>query len=242
MDLFKDKKRDDFDELTQLIEPFMYKYNEIVSMLPDEIELTFDVILSLSGPGFYSVSRRKITEIAMLTAGIKETDLPQNHDTVRMLHEAYEFDIRGNVKFDMSVPEMTGGTIVAVKKAGVKNDEEIKDEMVKYIEKHMISGQMRASDCPAARFHELAESFGFYEEMKKQTTFNGRKRLLRSKITEEFKNNSIRIRDYELGCRFAKWVSAYLKDGNLAALKNIATLKIMSHEDIAIYSINEEEI
>ena len=122
------------------------------------------------------------------------------------------------------------------------NDEEIQDYMFKKMKECMFNGLRKASDCPASRFHELAESFGFLDEMKKCTTFKSRKRLMGEKILACFRDNEVRIRDVELGIRFGTWIAAYLGNGNLAALKNIATLKIVSYENKAIYSIKEELI
>ena len=53
--------------------------------------------------------------------------------------------------------------------------------------------------------------------------------------------NEWNIRDIGLSNRIAKWIKLYLCDGNLAAYTNFCKLKVMTHDDDPIYSIDEEE-
>lgn len=241
MDLFKDKKFEEFDELTQLIEPFIFELNTVLGKVPEENNLSFEDIIKLTDGRIDSrgLNKRDVLEFIYKRNNCDISDM--SYENKREISNCFVFEIIGDCAIDASVPSMTGA-ITLVKTRSQYNDNEIMDYMVNHMSDAMFRGIRKASQTTASRFHEIAESFGFLEEMKKCTAHKQRTRLLKDKIVSCVKDNEIRIRDVNLGIRFGRWINKWLCDGNLAALKNIATLKIVSHADKAIYSINEEQV
>lgn len=243
MDLFKDKKYEGFDELTQLIEPFIFPVNDFISLLPTEVTLSLKDVIAMRGRPVNDSGYTNPLDAIMYYARKERMITAEPDYEVRSLISGrfYKFEIADGTQVDLTNNTMTG-EIKVVRKRGLFDDNEIMALMLDKVNDRLSNNIGKASEVPAARFHELAESFGFLEEMKKRTTFKERKAFLRTQIVDAIKSNEIRIRDYSLAMRFADWVHAFLADGNLAALKNIAMLKIVSHEGKAIYSINEEKI
>jgi hypothetical protein len=65
--------------------------------------------------------------------------------------------------------------------------------------------------------------------------------MLANDAKELIKSKKIDIRDVSLVEKLGKWIELYCVDGNLPALANIAKIKIMSHQNRPIYSIQEQE-
>ncbi len=56
-----------------------------------------------------------------------------------------------------------------------------------------------------------------------------------------FKTNEWKIKDTELANKVGFWIKDYIVDGNLAAYSNFCRLKVMTHKDQPIYSMEEVE-
>jgi hypothetical protein len=81
---------------------------------------------------------------------------------------------------------------------------------------------------------------GCNEDIKNRSA---KKKLIAIKLrlTQIFKTNEWRIRDMALSNKVGFWIAGYISTGNLACLTNLCKLKVMTHNNMPIYSVKEEQ-
>lgn len=240
MSIFDDKKLNEFDELTQLIEPFVFPVNAALNKFPKEVILDYDDICNLNSDGDISGTIYMSTLLTNIDSKLKlDIGFNINHDD--NFKNKFELEIIGGTTIDYANGILTG-EIKLKKQDGTYSDKEIKDIMINEFSQRAFSGIRKQKDAPASRFAELAETCGILSGMKQLRGFGEKKRFIQEHLKGELESNKVRIRDVSLASKYGRWINKYLRDGNMTALKNIALLRIMSYSDKAIYSIQEEQI
>ena len=237
--MFKDKVYEEMDDISKMIEPYQYSVNEELAKFPDEIEVDANM-LSGSMWGIISVRdvlRAKAKDLGLKELSYKAYNIALDFFEFKIVNELGEeleetkFNFRENVILDK---------IVMYKKKIAYEDSDI-EKMVKEalcLELDAFGGYHYFS---ASRLNEVADLFNAHEAIKQRSI---RKKLykLRIHFNNLFESKKLDIRDVGLSTRLGKWIMVYVKDGNLAALNNITRLKIMTHQNKPIYSMEEKDI
>ena len=238
--IFDDKKLNQFDELTQLIEPFVFPINSNLNRFPKVTEITYEDVRNMQD-GSSATSTLYLSTILDYVNKKMKLDIPFNVVSDDNFKKKFSMEIIEGTILNLEEGTMNG-VITIKKEESVYNDKEIKEIMIGNCVSSAFSGIRKQKNAPASRIHELAETMGILSTLKDQRGFSDKVRVLREKIKEELETNRIRIRDVDLAIQYGRWINKFLSDGNMAALKNIALLRIMSHTDKAIYSIQEESL
>ena len=251
------------DELSQLIEPFVYKPNQIIAKLPDTIEVSPEIVIKM----FFNESFRRdngmhTNEITVSHILIfmydnflkdlkdvfskkyeKITNLQHSdiHYTLRTaINDSYDFEIPVNMSYNATTGELMNPQPISI----TKNDDAIidDDKILQMMLSSMVSNAqhgVKVSSFSRSSVHEVCDIFDILEEAKQITAMKKKYRFMLNSIKELIKNNSIRIRDFNLGASVGRWIH-HACLGDTHAMRNLALLKVMSHENKAIYSISQK--
>ncbi len=231
--IFKDKVYQDMEWLEKVCEPIVCDLNDILNKLPDSIEITYDMIVkdSLTYVPSY-LSADIFIETHSLLKTLDWTDK-------KKIVDCFSVVIEGEPILDMEAKTLTGGNIKLVKTKEKFEEKEIQSLIgVKGVGAYLngISHKKVSTD----RLNEILELLG---EDKARRSRSPREKMfaLRVRFMEIMENNEWNIRDVALSNRVSLWVRMYLLEGNLAGYMNFCKLKVMTHEDAPIYSVEGEE-
>jgi hypothetical protein len=232
MSIFKDKVYDEMDDISKLIEPYQCGLNEDLSRFPDRLEVSPDQLESTWGTGVRDIVRKyaKSAELHALSENIWDLD-PNFFQFEIVNSEGEQTDL---LHYNFATKEIDG-KIFLVKKMFCVEDDGVMDIIIKNIQ-NKLSMYSRSAD--SKRINEIADLFNAADIKQRRST--GKKmRYLRDHIVSLVKSKKLDIRDAELATRFSSWILLYVNDGSLPALANITKLKIMTHQNKPIYSIDE---
>lgn len=244
--MFQDKVYDDMDDISKLVEPIECEVNVVLSHIPDEVEVTPQRLQDL----YNSQWGASLSTSGLVDSLLKELDIKT---TVNMYSHAgffFKFEVRSldNEELteveDIRVNFETGvmsHRIFLIKHTIGYDDQTLenmaKSNLTRAIRSHLTSSR----DVNKSRLNELAELFGA-KDVKSSRAYREKVHKFCKHIDSLVDNKKLDIRDLSLCEKFSKWITLYVKDGNLAALNNITRIKIMMHENRPIYSIQEREV
>lgn len=233
MSIFKDKVYEEMDDISKLIEPYQYSLNDDLASFPDQVEVTPDYITSHYSISIRDIVRQKAEELELQTLMNKIWDLDSSFFEFKITDSLGEET--DSVLFDFKARTIDG-KISLIKIKNYLED----DEVVKAI-KSTIDNKLHnySSSYDAKRLNEVADLFNAVN-VSKQRSIRKKMRELRLHIVGLVDSKKLDIRDVGLASRFADWIQLYVENGNLPALANIAKLKIMTHQNRPIYSIDEK--
>jgi hypothetical protein len=163
-----------------------------------------------------------------------------SYEEEKRLFDCFAFEGSKELSIDFENMTMTG-ELKLVKVTQTLEDEDLQKMMgIKGIE----SLAHRRYDNDAATLTRANEILDIIDAPKETTRCRSiRKKVygIRSRLTVIFKDNVWRIRDMELANKVGEWCRDYIEKGNLAALTNLCKLKVMTHNEMPIYSIEEEK-
>jgi hypothetical protein len=237
--MFKDKVYDDLDDISKLVEPYQYKLNEEIVQFPDEIEVTPEMILKCydrswgwSGINTDGIVTSKAEELGLM-------ELRKDYDTKNTFFEIQVKDKEDDeeITIDFETGKMSH-RIFVVKVKDIYDDADLAKKA-----RHNIVGTIKnelwnARRVNKPRLNELADLYGA-EEVKKDRSYKGKVRKFCNHLEGLMDDLKLDIRDIELSKKFGEWIVSYVKDGNLAALNNVTRIKIITHKNRPIYSIEE---
>lgn len=235
MGVFDDKKFEQLDWMTQITETIESKLNEVLVGLPDRFVVDGKRLGEQMGnSAYFGLSVDSV--IYDLMYGV-HTATQFTYDERQMIINCFRFESDPVIEFSATTGEIKG-TIVLVKHTPTLSDEQLQNIMG-----HKGINQIAhiALDDPNFdHMNEILDILGNCEAEKRNRSFNKKLRRITDRMGEIFKNNEWRIRDMELADRIGGWVAQYIVHGNLAALTNLCKLKIMTHNNMPIYSMEEE--
>ena len=141
----------------------------------------------------------------------------------------------------MKLESITGGEVCIVKTINTLSDEDLQPLMGrKGIE---ALGHVRdyRSDAPLERLNEVLDILGNCQETMSNRSVRKKVIRIKERLSEIFKTNEWRIRDMGLANKVGFWIRGYIMNGNLADLTNFCKLKVMTHNNMPIYSVKEEK-
>jgi len=239
-EMFQDKKYKDMDWLAKACEPFVYSFNKIFTALPEEFELTYEYVEekllngSYKNVNFYA-DRVILDEVARMGHSIK------THE-IRILADFYNMEMSDNMSIDLETEEMIG-EIKLKKTKRTFDDKDMASMMVGYADsQYRTALGWNENNLDTKRLNEIIELLELPDSARISRSRKKKARAIQHGLDDIMTTNRFNIKDVDLAFNFCRWVGTYIKTGNVAAFKNVCTLKIMTHEGEPIYSIAEEQI
>lgn len=233
MGVFDDKKFENLDWISQATEPIDSKLNEFLGKIPDEIEINYASYVSLiqmNRSGNLS-TKDLIQYLNLQYCG----GMTLSWDDRSTLSECFEFQMPdGDVVLDFKKGEIVRGSLNIVKTQNTLDE--------KVLETLLGKEGIHSLNCvrvDLSRANEVMELLGKCESGLRSRSPRNKIYAIHNRLTEIFKTNEWKIKDTELANKVGFWIKDYLQDGDLAAFSNFCRLKVMTHKDQPIYSMEE---
>ena len=239
MGVFDDKKFEQLDWMSQITETIESEINGLLARLPDRIEITTDMISEeASSSSFYLTSDRVVQRLLWRT--VRKLGKNLSYDEEQKLASCYKFEVSPDCEIDLEKLKMTG-TINLVKVTQTLPDEALQELMGQQGLEAIRVVSFDSVNPPLDRMNEIMDMLGGCEtEMRNRSA---RKKLvqIRGRLGDILRKNEWRIRDMNLANKIGFWAAGYIEKGNLADFVNFCKLKVMTHNNMPIYSIEEEK-
>jgi hypothetical protein len=236
--MFKDKFYEDMDEISKMIEPYQYSVNEDLSKFPDEVVVDPEDLESPWGISTKDVLRKHARILGLDSLVNKSYDMANDFFEFKIIDEFGEEVEETTLNFKDNV---LSDRIVMVKKKIAYDDSDVEKIAKQTILEGLTFNSWLYRDLDPSRFNEIADLFND-KDTKKQRSVRKKSYSFRIHMANLIDSKKVDIRDIDLCTKFASWILLYIKDGNLAALNNVTRLKIMTHQNKPIYSMEEKEV
>jgi len=227
MGFFDDNVYQDMDWLSKATAPLVFSGIEILAELPDEIPLTKEFLDDCCRP--YSSSIYKGTVLDPML------DNSSYHITWRlkdMIRDCFRFEHNGETQ--LLPKEDVYPEIKLVKHKTSLEEKDILNYVLESISNILHSNHYQHSEA-----NEMLDLLDYNGPARSSRSAKKKRIALISTYRQIIKDDKWLIRDADLMIKIAKWIQEYVTVGNLAALTNVTKLKIMTHKQQPIYSIQE---
>jgi hypothetical protein len=238
MSVFKDKKFEELDWVSQAIEPIDSPLNIYLSQLPDEVDINYDMYIKCIRESGYSTSISVEQIISPMLRSHANRHL--SYQEIDMIIRCFALELSGDsVLIDFEKQEISGGAIKLVKIQFTLDEKDLKNTLgsngIRAI------SEIRRSSLPEglSRANEILDLLGSCEKGFKTRSIGNKCYMISTRVKNLLSNDEWKIKDTELANKIGKWIALYIQDGNLAALSNLCRLKVMTHRDQPIYSMEE---
>jgi len=239
MGVFDDKKFEQLDWMSQMTETIESELNGLLARLPERLELTADSVISFMDSNYNGLSLSPGNVVRHILRTIP--DRPKiSWDDESTLKQCFTLEVDENFTLDLKAGTMSG-KIFLVKNVGTLGDD--------YLQKQMGQDGIQAvarirtdnDSTSLGRANDILELLGNCEEGLKGRSWRKKIHIMRNRLHQIFQTNEWRIRDTTLANKVGTWAAEYIETGNLAAYSNFCKLKVMTHQNMPIYSIEEQE-
>jgi hypothetical protein len=233
MGVFDDKKFENLDWISQATEPIDSKLNEFLGKIPDEIDINYASYVSIiQSDRSGSLSIKDIIQyLNMQYCG----GISLSWDDRSALSDCFEFQMPdGEVIIDFKQGEIKKGSLKIVKTQNTL-DEKVLEGMLGKEGIHSLN-YIRVN---LLRANEVMELLGKCDSGIRSRSPRNKVYAIRARLNDIFKTNEWKIKDTELANKVGFWIKDYIQDGDLAAFSNFCRLKVMTHKDQPIYSMEE---
>ena len=235
MGVFDDHKLEQLDWMTQITETIESDLNTLLAKLPDRTLVTAQDLIENGGSSYLSLSVGNI--IHRVERATSSYDGPAlSWDEQNKLESCFSFEVDGDVEFNLETHTLCG-TITLVKTTQTLSDEDLQPLMgqrgigyIKYAATHSME-----------RMNEILDILGDCGNDIKGRSGRNKIRRIKARLEEIFNKNEWRIRDMKLANKVGMWIMGYIATANLADLTNLCKLKVMTHSNMPIYSVKEEQ-
>lgn len=235
MGVFDDKKFEQLDWVSQITETIESDLNGLLARLPEKYDLTFELINSLIKSSYdRTLSIDKIINHLLTQSNLK---LPDNPDG---LYECFKFEISKDLVLDLENGTLQGHATL-IKKTQTIEDETLQKMMGKEGIQAVQYSLRSLDNSNIGRINEIIDLIGGLEQERSHRSVRKKIYAISKRLESIFANNEWRIRDMALANRICYWIKEYMVTGNLAAYTNFCKIKVMTHSNMPIYSIEEEE-
>lgn len=235
MGVFDDKKFEELDWISQATEPIDSEMNVVLGLIPEEIIIDFHTYKKIVGEN-YSID---LNIDGMINFAISEhaynSDLSWNQ--LRAIRSCFKIEMP---PFDVYLDfenEVITGEIKLIKLVSTM-DEKILEGMLG-VEGIESLERMYIPSNGLSRANDVMELLTKCEEGLRTRSERKKRHIIKSRLLTLFKNNEWKIKDTTLANKVGFWIRDYIKDGNMAAFSNFCRLKVMTHKDQPIYSMEE---
>jgi len=239
--MFKDKVYEELDDISRLIEPFQSDINEELSLFPDEIEITKEMLInSSSNWGWESIRISTIISAIAIKLNLNKINIESyslSRDFFKI--EVRDFEDGDSVTLNLETNELSHKIFIVKTNFGYEDND--LEKMAKSNIIHTIKSRLNNNRrVNKSRLNELADLYGAHE-VRSDRGYRGKVNKFCKHLDALINDKKLEIKDLELCKRFGQWVVQYVSEGNLPALNNITRIKIMMHENRPIYSIEERK-
>jgi hypothetical protein len=240
MGVFDDKKFEQLDWMTQITETIDSELNGLLARLPDQVNFTMDSLLTMCDSSNYGLS----ISVSNVVRSFIKLDCEKHNlkgpswEDEQQLIKCYKFEVSEDLEVDFTQRKLTGSLVL------FKIVQTLEDETLQGMLGSKGIGELRYADhSPSvlSRMNEMLDLIGGCDDALKNRSCRRKVNVISHRLNEIFKNNEWRIRDMELSNKVGRWIKEYINTGNLAALTNLCKLKVMTHNNMPIYSIEEEK-
>ena len=234
MGVFDDKKFEELDWISQATEPIDSELNEILGEMPEEIIIDFKAYKEMIGDSYgLDLNIDRIISHALVKFTTKQALSYQQRDIIR---PCFEIQMDSGVDLDFE-NEIITGSIKFVKIQSTL-DEKVLEGMLGREGIEQVNS-MYFHGPGLSRANEIMELLGGCEDGLRTRSERRKRVAIKQRLVKLFKNNEWKIKDTELANKVGGWIRSYVVDGNLAAFSNFCRLKVMTHKDQPIYSMEE---
>lgn len=234
--MFKDKIYEEMDDISKLIEPYQFSVNEELASFPDSFEVDASQIDSRY-VSLRSIITSKARELGLSSIIDCAYDIERNSFFKMKLLDEFN-EPTEYINFNFKTGTLYGKIVVYKDKIGFE-DEHIHTMCQNNASSYIRHMGWRNAD--SSRINEVADLLGMTEVLKEKSK-RIKMHVMCSEIQDIIKTKKIDIRDANLASRFGKWIMMYIAHGSLPSLANLAKIKIMSHQNRPIYSMQEQEV
>jgi len=238
MDLFGEKKYEDLDLLTKMIEPVTWSALDILASLPDEVVVPDEDILA-------SVRLSRGVEFNDLWERLVLNKSPlNNHKERDFLRSRYSMEADPDIIVNLEDNTVSGGCVRLIKTGAEVSEEEITKQLKEAGWRDTYTLMFSGDDETIARIREILDLFGteVANNALKKRNISQLSNGIYSAFKDVMRNNRWNIRSVDLANKVCRWMQVYIKDGNLAAMRNFCLLKAATHRGYPIYEIDEEQL
>lgn len=237
MGVFDDKKFEQLDWMSQITETIDSEVNGLLARLPERLELNYDSITSFMESSYRGLSLTPGSVVRLLLRSVPDKPSLSWEDQ-RLVESCFELECSDELEIDFENKKLTG-YVHLVKMVQTIADEDLQNAMgSKGIQQ---LSRINWNEAPTSRIHDIMELLGGLENDIKGRSYRRKFDATRRRLIKIFKDNEWRIRDMALADKVGFWIASYISTGNLAAYSNFCKLKVMTHQNMPIYSIEESE-
>lgn len=238
MGVFDDKKFDELDWISQATEPIDSELNSILGQLPDEFVIDFATFKLLQDRSYTNrVEIGQILQYLTVTLNIMPDELGWTR-WANVIVSCFKLNLSSrDIIINFEEETIEGGVVSLIKTTSILDDRALQsilgDEGCE---------RVRALSIYRDRFpraNEIMELLGKCDDGIKTRSDYKKRRAIMVRLREIMKNNEWNIKDTSLANKVGTWIVEYIEDGNLASYSNFCRLKVMTHKNQAIYSIEE---
>lgn len=238
MSLFRDEKLEEMSWIARVTESIDSMVNKALADLPDEIDLTEsdDVLRTIRDYGSI-----RIDGILTRLQVWQETTRTLSYGQYEQICSCFRLSVSQGTTVDFRGPRPTvNGSILLIKVKKALEEHEVGERFGDSAFR-LISSARLPQLGGFARANEIADILECPPEVFKTRSPYRKMNGISAKLKSLVKTNKWRIKNEDLMISISSWIKAYIEDGNLAALANMCKLKVMTHSDEPIYSVEEEK-
>lgn len=236
MGVFDDKKFEQLDWISQATEPIDSQMNDFLGKIPDVVKIDFQLYKKIAnfGPDI---------SIGQIILSMKEKYAPYSelsYGQVSVLDKCFKLEFSTNeIIIDFENEIISGGEITLIKLNSTMDEKILENILGQEGIESLHPSIMHGSTDSLSRANEIMELLGNCENGLKTRSDRKKRGAILNRLNDLFKNNEWNIRDTELANKVGYWIRDYIMDGNLAAFSNFCRLKVMTHKNQPIYSMEE---
>lgn len=240
MGVFDDDKFGKLDWMTQMTETIESHLNTMLAKLPERYEFNYNEVASMaSGHSFRLTADGAMRDLCRTLPSAEY--LRPSWEEERLLGSCFKLETSGDLEVDL-VNKTMKGSIALIKHVATLDD----DQLLKVMGDRGLSAIKRPpeGDDAKTRMNEVLDVLGGDERIKeviKAKSSRNKFSAIRNRLSNILKTNEWRIRDMELADKIGNWINLYIQRGDLAAFTNLCKIKVMTHNNMPIYSMEEEK-
>ena len=246
MGIFDDKKFEQLDWMTQVTETIDHPLNELLSKLPDRMEIPAQEFLTLIDNGWNNnVDFDQVVKLMVSIVGKDDPHFNWHTGLIGAERDAilkcFDWeDFPANMEVDLENRIITSDRpIIVVKVKTQFADEELIPLIAEQATDHLFRGT--DPNQGLTRMNEILDLLGDCEEAYKSRSGRLKLKAIKNRLHKILLNNEWRIRDASLAQKVCKWAMSYIQYENMASFINFTKVKVMTHNNMPIYSIEEEK-
>ena len=237
MGVFDDKKFEELDWISQATEPIDSELNDILSSIPEEVEIDYEMFMEMMGDSYsLSLPLDRATNFVFK----KHYKSHLTWDQKDELSRCFELAIEGQeILLDCKNKKISGGSIKLIKTTTTMDEKVLEKLLGREGINEIRSGWMSDGGGSINRANEVMDILGKCEAGLRSRSLRKKRAAIYHRLIELFKTNEWKIKDTTLANKVGFWVASYIREGNLAAWSNFCRLKVMTHKGDPIYSMEE---